>query len=192
MEKSPVVPAVSGARRQRQPPGRGSAPALDVLRGCVSCRVVSCRAASLPLARKVAALTRKFAARLSGPSAAMKLQCDVEVVNRMLPTLGMKSRGRGARAVLSIGKHLDKASQRSSVFMMICTAKDRAGSKYKVGLSSPLPPSPKPLHRTPACWSQSWSDPLVVPHMTLTNGVFITQTAPVIHSYNNRLTSENT
>ncbi|XP_073340280.1 leucine-rich repeat protein 1 [Pagrus major] len=62
----------------------------------------------------------------------MKLQCDVEVVNRMLPTFGMKSRGKGARAVLSIGKHLDKTSQRSSVYMMICTAKDRAGSKYKL------------------------------------------------------------
>lgn len=65
----------------------------------------------------------------------MKLQCDVEVVNRMLPTFGMKSRGKGARAVLSIGKHLDKTSQRSSVYMMICTAKDRAGSKYKVSVS---------------------------------------------------------
>uniref|UniRef100_A0A673C7H6 PIF1/LRR1 pleckstrin homology domain-containing protein n=1 Tax=Sphaeramia orbicularis TaxID=375764 RepID=A0A673C7H6_9TELE len=62
----------------------------------------------------------------------MKLQCDVEVVNRLLPTFGMKSRGKGTRAVLSIGKHLDKTSQRSNVYMMICTAKDRAGSKYKV------------------------------------------------------------
>lgn len=63
----------------------------------------------------------------------MKLQCDVEVVNRMLPTYGMKSRGKGTRAVLSIGKHLDKASQRGNVYLLICTAKDRAGSKYKVG-----------------------------------------------------------
>ncbi|XP_068616322.1 leucine-rich repeat protein 1 [Brachionichthys hirsutus] len=62
----------------------------------------------------------------------MKLQCDVEVVNRMLPAFGMKSRGKGTRAVLSIGKHLDKASQRSDVYMMICTAKDRAGCKYKL------------------------------------------------------------
>ncbi|XP_077394398.1 leucine-rich repeat protein 1 [Festucalex cinctus] len=62
----------------------------------------------------------------------MKLQCDVEVVNRMLPTFGMKSRGKGTRAVLSIGKHLDKTSQRCNVYMMICTAKDRTGSKYKL------------------------------------------------------------
>ncbi|XP_061751805.1 leucine-rich repeat protein 1 isoform X1 [Nerophis ophidion] len=62
----------------------------------------------------------------------MKLQCDVEVVNRMLPTFGMKCRGKGVRAVLSIGKHLDKMSQQSNVYLMICTAKDRAGSKYKL------------------------------------------------------------
>lgn len=65
----------------------------------------------------------------------MKLQCEVEVVNRMLPTFGMRSRGKGTRAVLSIGRHLDKTSQRSNIYMMICTAKDRAGSKYKVCLT---------------------------------------------------------
>ncbi|KAK7904345.1 hypothetical protein WMY93_016952 [Mugilogobius chulae] len=62
----------------------------------------------------------------------MKLQCDVEVVNRQLPTYGMKARGKGTRAVLSIGKQMDKTSQRSNVCMLICTAKDRAGSKYKL------------------------------------------------------------
>ncbi|KAM4540854.1 leucine-rich repeat protein 1 [Fundulus diaphanus] len=62
----------------------------------------------------------------------MKLQCEVEVVNRMLPSFGMKSRGKGARAVVSIGKHSDKSGQRSGVYMMICTAKDRTGSKYKL------------------------------------------------------------
>lgn len=69
-----------------------------------------------------------------GPSfiGTMKLQCDVEVINRMLPTFGMKSRGKGARAVLSIGRHVDKTTQKSSIYLLICTAKDRAGSKYKV------------------------------------------------------------
>lgn len=62
----------------------------------------------------------------------MKLQCDVEVVSRMLPTFGMKRKGKGVRAVLSIGKHVDKNTQRN-IYLMICTAKDRAGSKYKVG-----------------------------------------------------------
>ncbi|XP_028845644.1 leucine-rich repeat protein 1 [Denticeps clupeoides] len=62
----------------------------------------------------------------------MKLQCDVEVLNRMLPSFGMKGRGRGIRGVLSIGKHLDKTSQRNNICLLICTAKDRAGSKYKL------------------------------------------------------------
>ncbi|XP_036811078.1 leucine-rich repeat protein 1 isoform X1 [Oncorhynchus mykiss] len=62
----------------------------------------------------------------------MKLQCDVEVVNRMLPTYGMKNRGKGARAVLSIGRHVDKTTQRHNIYLMICTAKDRTGTKYKL------------------------------------------------------------
>ncbi|XP_062863890.1 leucine-rich repeat protein 1 [Trichomycterus rosablanca] len=62
----------------------------------------------------------------------MKLQCDVEVINRMLPTFGMRNKGRGCRAVLSIGKHVDKTSQRTNVYLLICTAKDRSGSKYKL------------------------------------------------------------
>ncbi|XP_030641521.1 leucine-rich repeat protein 1 [Chanos chanos] len=62
----------------------------------------------------------------------MKLQCDVEVINRMLPTFGLKSRGKGDRALLSIGKHVDKTTQRSNIYLLICTAKDRAGSKFKL------------------------------------------------------------
>ncbi|XP_034051460.1 leucine-rich repeat protein 1 [Thalassophryne amazonica] len=62
----------------------------------------------------------------------MKLQCDVEIVNRMLPTCGMRNRGKGTRAMLSIGKHLDKTSERNNIYLMICTAKDRTGSKYKL------------------------------------------------------------
>ncbi|XP_048830851.1 leucine-rich repeat protein 1 isoform X2 [Brienomyrus brachyistius] len=66
----------------------------------------------------------------------MKLQCDVEVIHRMLPTYGLKNRGRGTRAVLSIGKHLDKTTRRNNIYLMICTQKDRAGSKYKADANS--------------------------------------------------------
>ncbi|XP_051501936.1 leucine-rich repeat protein 1-like, partial [Myxocyprinus asiaticus] len=62
----------------------------------------------------------------------MKLQCDVEVVNRMLPTVGLKNKGKSSRAVLSIGKHVDRSSHSSSLYLLICTAKDRSGSKYKL------------------------------------------------------------
>ncbi|KAK7141807.1 hypothetical protein R3I94_011483 [Phoxinus phoxinus] len=61
----------------------------------------------------------------------MKLQCDVEVVNRMLPTFGLKNKGKPSRAVLSIGKQ-DRSPQNHSLFLLICTAKDRSGSKYKL------------------------------------------------------------
>ncbi|KAK2879268.1 hypothetical protein Q8A67_020059 [Cirrhinus molitorella] len=62
----------------------------------------------------------------------MKLQCDVEVVNRMLPSFGLKNKGRSNRAVLSIGKHVDRSAQSSSLYLLICTNKDRSGSKYKL------------------------------------------------------------
>ncbi|KAK6304134.1 hypothetical protein J4Q44_G00247200 [Coregonus suidteri] len=62
----------------------------------------------------------------------MKLQCDVEVVNRMLPTYGIKNRGKGVRAVLSIGRLVDKTTECNNIYLMICTANDRAGSKYKL------------------------------------------------------------
>lgn len=65
----------------------------------------------------------------------MKLQCEVEVVNRMLPTFGMRNRGKGTRAVLSIGRQRlpSKSEGRSAaVYLMICTLKDKAGSKYKL------------------------------------------------------------
>ncbi|MFT7817314.1 leucine-rich repeat protein 1-like [Arapaima gigas] len=71
--------------------------------------------------------------RLSLPFA-MRLNCDVEVVNRMLPGYGMRSRGKGARALLSIGRHVDKRTHVQSVYLLICTGRDKAGTKYKVVL----------------------------------------------------------
>lgn len=73
----------------------------------------------------------------------MKLQCDVEVVNRMLPTFGLKNKGKSSRAVLSIGKHADRSGRSGGLYLLICTAKDRSGSKYKARLphGSGLSPS---------------------------------------------------
>ncbi|XP_052385917.1 leucine-rich repeat protein 1 [Carassius gibelio] len=62
----------------------------------------------------------------------MRLQCDVEVVNRALPSLGLRRNGRSRRAVLSIGKHLDRNPSSSGLFLLICTAKDRSGVRYKL------------------------------------------------------------
>ncbi|XP_075469984.1 leucine-rich repeat protein 1 [Ascaphus truei] len=63
----------------------------------------------------------------------MKLPCEVEVISRMLPTFGMRSRGKGSRAVLSIGRQQDKqAGKGAAIYLMICTLKDKAGSRYKL------------------------------------------------------------
>ncbi|OCT68334.1 leucine rich repeat protein 1 L homeolog isoform X1 [Xenopus laevis] len=59
----------------------------------------------------------------------MKLQCEVEVINRMLPTFGLKNRGKGTRAVLSVGRQEGK---RGAAYLMICTLKDKSGSRYKL------------------------------------------------------------
>ncbi|KAM5129051.1 leucine-rich repeat protein 1 [Mantella aurantiaca] len=63
----------------------------------------------------------------------MRLQCEVEVINRMLPTFGMRNRGKGTRAVLSVGRQEEKGTgQRGPIYLMICTLKDKAGSRYKL------------------------------------------------------------
>ncbi|KAM8920925.1 leucine-rich repeat protein 1 [Pelodytes ibericus] len=63
----------------------------------------------------------------------MKLQCEVEVISRMLPTFGMRSRGKGMRAVLSIGRQDEKQpGQRGLTYLMVCTLRDKAGSRYKL------------------------------------------------------------
>lgn len=51
----------------------------------------------------------------------------------MLPTFGMRNRGRGTRAVMSVGRQEEKGSgQRGPIYLMICTIKDKAGSRYKL------------------------------------------------------------
>ncbi|XP_072485581.1 leucine-rich repeat protein 1 isoform X5 [Notamacropus eugenii] len=65
----------------------------------------------------------------------MKLQCEVELVNRHLPTFGLRGRGKGTRAVLSLGRPSEKAlpqSQAGAAHLVIYTLKDKAGSRYKL------------------------------------------------------------
>ncbi|XP_068948079.1 leucine-rich repeat protein 1 isoform X1 [Petaurus breviceps papuanus] len=64
----------------------------------------------------------------------MKLQCEVELVNRHLPTFGLRGRGRGTRAVLALGRPSDPAlppSQAGAAHLVIYTLKDKAGSRYQ-------------------------------------------------------------
>ncbi|NXW52344.1 LLR1 protein, partial [Nyctiprogne leucopyga] len=63
----------------------------------------------------------------------MRLQCEVEVVSRLLPTCGLRGRGRGTRALLSLGRPPGRArGDGGGVYLMVCTARDRVGARYKV------------------------------------------------------------
>ncbi|XP_033736258.1 leucine-rich repeat protein 1-like [Pecten maximus] len=58
----------------------------------------------------------------------MRLTCNVEVLNRMLPTVNMKNKSKSAHTQLSIGKKPGS----ENLFLMMCTAKDRNGAKFVI------------------------------------------------------------
>ena len=58
----------------------------------------------------------------------MRLTCDVEVQDRGAPTVSVKRSTKPQRAQLAIGK----SPPSNAVYIMICTAKDKAGTKYMV------------------------------------------------------------
>ncbi|XP_063958553.1 leucine-rich repeat protein 1-like [Lytechinus pictus] len=60
----------------------------------------------------------------------MRLPCDVEIQNRMLPSHGMVKRGRSVRASVVIGRRPLAGNGKGAIFLAICTAKDRDGAKY--------------------------------------------------------------
>ncbi|XP_033634116.1 leucine-rich repeat protein 1-like [Asterias rubens] len=64
----------------------------------------------------------------------MRLSCDVELKNRLLPSHGMKGKGRPLRCSLAIGRRGGNSSngQEGAVFLMVCSAKDKTGTKYKL------------------------------------------------------------
>ncbi|KAM4853106.1 leucine-rich repeat protein 1 isoform 2-T2 [Thomomys bottae] len=72
----------------------------------------------------------------------MKLHCEVEVVSRHLPALGLRSRGKGVRAVVSLCQQSsgnqrrphasgDPASPHPAC-LFISTMKDKQGTRYKL------------------------------------------------------------
>lgn len=103
---------------------------------------------------------RRYAARLGSAefqsgvadtladAVGMKLHCEVEVVSRHLPALGLRNRGKGVRAVLSLGQQTPRSQPRPRagserggghpVCLLICTLKDKRGTRYEVrGASRP-------------------------------------------------------
>ncbi|XP_033127782.1 leucine-rich repeat protein 1-like [Anneissia japonica] len=62
----------------------------------------------------------------------MRLTCNAEVVNRQLSSQGMSKKVRPVRSFLSIGRSKSTDSKTGAVFLLLCTAKDRVGTKYKL------------------------------------------------------------
>ena len=65
----------------------------------------------------------------------MRLNCEISIVNRIAPSHNMRNASKPARASLAIGrkdssKHADEKGK--AVFLLVCTAKERNGAKYKV------------------------------------------------------------
>ncbi|XP_003471969.3 leucine-rich repeat protein 1 isoform X2 [Cavia porcellus] len=66
----------------------------------------------------------------------MKLYCEVEVVSRHLPTLGLRNRGKGVRAVVSLcqlrGPAKSEPTGPRPACLLVSTLKDRRGTRYEL------------------------------------------------------------
>nr|XP_055159556.1 leucine-rich repeat protein 1 isoform X3 [Nyctereutes procyonoides] len=70
----------------------------------------------------------------------MKLHCEAEVVSRQLPALGMRNRGKGVRAVLSLCQQTARGQPRARgersgahlTCLFISTLKDKRGTRYEL------------------------------------------------------------
>ncbi|XP_005072859.1 leucine-rich repeat protein 1 [Mesocricetus auratus] len=70
----------------------------------------------------------------------MKLPCEVEVLSRHLPVLGLKSRGKGVRAVVSLCQPprsrglqpLARAEPGRGACLLVSTMKDKRGTRYEL------------------------------------------------------------
>ncbi|XP_061285772.1 leucine-rich repeat protein 1 isoform X1 [Bos javanicus] len=72
----------------------------------------------------------------------MKLHCEVEVVSRHLPALGLRNRGKGVRAVLSLCQQAPRTPPgpraggerdgRHPACLFISTLKDKRGTRYEL------------------------------------------------------------
>lgn len=114
----------------------------------------------------------------------MKLHCEVEVISRHLPALGLRNRGKGVRAVLVLCQQTPKSQpwpqaggERGGprpACLLISTLKDKHGTRYEVrGASRPCrgsQPRARPLRREAGRsrgWSPFWgfvSHRLLSPH----------------------------
>lgn len=99
-----------------------------------------------PRRRRGGAGRGKFQSRVVGAGGwcpgGMRLHCEVEVVSRHLPALGMRNRGKGVRAVLSLCQQAPRTPPgpraggerggRHPACLFISTLKDKRGTRYEV------------------------------------------------------------
>ena len=66
----------------------------------------------------------------------MRITCDVDIGNRLLPSFNMKGKSRAMRAQVSVGRKpgCNASSKDNDVYLMIITKQDKNGTKYRVRL----------------------------------------------------------
>ncbi|XP_072030341.1 leucine-rich repeat protein 1-like [Amphiura filiformis] len=63
----------------------------------------------------------------------MRLSCDVEMLSRGLASYGMRAKTKPIRSSISIGRRPGASSSKEGlIFLLVCTAKDRNGTKFKL------------------------------------------------------------
>ena len=60
----------------------------------------------------------------------MRITCDTELYNRLLPTFNMKQKGKVSKSQLSVGRK--PGSKQGSVYLLLCTKHDRSGQHFQV------------------------------------------------------------
>lgn len=62
----------------------------------------------------------------------MRLTCDINVSSRPGKSAPPRSLGKPTRATISVGRKNSKDGEKGTVFLLVCTAKEKSGTKYKV------------------------------------------------------------
>ncbi|XP_048736879.1 leucine-rich repeat protein 1-like isoform X2 [Ostrea edulis] len=62
----------------------------------------------------------------------MRIKCEMDIINRLLPSMNVKKGGRSCHTQLSIGKKPQSDSKEGTLFLMVCTAQDKNGTKFQI------------------------------------------------------------
>uniref|UniRef100_A0A8C3T9T3 PIF1/LRR1 pleckstrin homology domain-containing protein n=1 Tax=Chelydra serpentina TaxID=8475 RepID=A0A8C3T9T3_CHESE len=65
----------------------------------------------------------------------MRLQCEVEVRSRLLPTCGLRGRAKGARALLSLGRQPGRAEQPVQAGETACLQNKQMETNHSIPLA---------------------------------------------------------